>query len=111
MERGEDPRVLLEPRRFSFGWSNFWVNKVPEDTTTVRDSRLPFLQFVLALITSVIGVTGFTLILWNSYEQWGSLPSLSGGGLGLYGGIGLGIVLLVFLTVYYFVLWRRSTAA
>ncbi len=61
--RTEDPLVLLEARRFSFGRRNFEVTKLPEDTTTVRDSNLPFHQFVLALIMCVTGVAGITLIL------------------------------------------------
>lgn len=72
--------------------------------TDTRNTRL--LQLIGAVATFAILTAGVAVVFYESYREWGGLPSINGDGALLYGGVGTGFAVAVGLVAWAYVQWR-----
>jgi hypothetical protein len=81
---------------------------VPSRRIGTDETRGKFATFVGLGAALPILVLGVFWVFWQSYQEWGSLPSLNGDGAILYGGVAIAIVVLSICIVGAWLSWRRS---
>lgn len=76
-----------------------------------EDQRRRVLRAALitAALQATIGTGGIFLILGQSVQEWGSLPSSAGQGGLLYFGVGIALFLLWLLVAHAWYLWRQPS--
>ena len=70
------------------------------DAVDLNETRRRQMVFVGAVGMLIVLVGSVTFVTWQSYQEWGALPSWTGDGPILYGGLAAG-----FLIVALFVVW------
>ena len=70
-----------------------------------RDKRYAFLVGLVTLVMLTVMVFG---VLWQSAAEWGSLPSASGNGMILYGGIAVAFLATIWYVVWSWIDWRSA---
>jgi len=68
-------------------------------------ARVTMIGTFTALVALLVGVG---VVLWQSYRVWGGLPSPSGSGLILYGGVGVMIALAGAAATWGWLRWREN---
>ncbi len=77
-----------------------------DDNTTTSSQALPIFVGSLAILVTCVGGIGY--IFWRSDQEYEGLPSPSGSGLILYGGVAIGVAIAVAFGVWGYFQWRGS---
>ena len=78
------------------------------EASTVDDAKTGFMGFIGALFTLVVLVAAILVIFWQSYQEWGTLPSVGGSGFILYGGVTVAVVASSVYVIWAWHRWRDS---
>jgi hypothetical protein len=85
--------------------SDSWAAPLDDDTTASSHTLTMFLGGLATLLTCVSGI-GY--VFWRSDQEYGGLPSPSGAGLILHGGVAIGVAIAVAFALWGYFQWIGS---
>lgn len=71
----------------------------------IRAKRYSFFVGIVTLVLLGAMIVG---ILWQSAVEWGSLPSTSGNGIILYGGVAVALLATILYVVWSWLNWKSA---